>query len=236
MRLLLPSAQGIVAVSQAVADDMRRELRFENVPITVIHNPIVTPDFDARMREAVAWPWDDRDLPTIIFVGRLVAEKRLDLLFDSFIAMNRHTPARLLIVGTGAEQKEVERRIQEEHLQKYCRLIGYTHNVLPLIRAADVLVLPSDYEGFGNVLVEAMACGTQVVSTNCPHGPAEILDEGKFGQLVPMNDPTALAVALRNSLNHCFLIRPEDLKARASSFSVEAAVNHYMAIVRPASQ
>ncbi|WP_161805595.1 glycosyltransferase [Frateuria defendens] len=234
MRLLLPGANGLVAVSRGVAEDMRRELSLKNAEITIIHNPIVTPDFDAHMQETSAWPWSNRDAPTIIFVGRLSTEKRLDLLLDSFLALIRTMPARLLIVGEGSARQEIERRIRIDGLQDCCKLTGFVHNALPLMHAADVLALPSDYEGFGNVLVEAMACGTQVVSTDCPHGPAEILNDGEFGQLIPMNDPAAFEAALRNSLEHRFHVAPAALKARASTFGQEAAVSRYIALLHRA--
>lgn len=231
MRLLVPHADRIVAVSHGVADDMRRELSLPCACIEVIHNPIVTSEFDERMKEDAVWPWPDRDVPTIIFVGRLSLEKRLDLLLESFQNLLRSRSARLLIVGTGSEQQKIERRVHADGLQSCCKFTGFVQNALPLIHASDVLVLPSDYEGFGNVLVEAMACGTQVIATNCPSGPAEILGEGDFGQLIPVGDRSALEAAMRRCLDGSFRVPPAVLRARAGEFSIELAADRYLALL-----
>lgn len=231
MRALVRRAYRVVAVSQGVADEMLRELRVEKSKTRVIYNPIVTPEFEARMQEVPIWPWPDHEVPTIIYVGRLSAEKRLDLLLESFQALIRHTPARLLIVGSGPLQSSIEDRIAACGLEAHCYLTGFVSNVLPLIRKAAVLVLPSDYEGFGNVLVEAMACGTQVIATDCPHGPAEILDNGKFGQMVPMNDPSSLEAAIQRCLDGRVHVPAAALKARAREFELDAIVDRYLAIL-----
>jgi len=231
MKRLLPTAEKVIAVSEGVAQDIRQELLPHHINVHVIHNPIVTPEFEARMREAHAWPWADRDLPTIIFVGRLASVKRLDLLLDSFQSLIRHSPARLLIVGTGPLEQDIERRILRDGFDAHCKLTGFVENPLPLVLASNVLVLPSDYEGFGNVLVEAMACGTQVIATDCPYGPAEILGDGRFGQLLPTNDADALEAALRKSLNGQCHIPPDALKMRARDFTVETAARRYMELL-----
>src|SRR5690606_4782698 len=107
-------------------------------------------------------------------------------------------------------------------------LPGFVENVLPLIRQSQVLVLPSDYEGFGNVLVEAIACGTQVVATDCPHGPSEILDGGTYGQLVPTGDAVALEAAIRTVLENRFAVPEGMLKARAQEFTLDRSVDAYL--------
>ncbi|MDZ4378801.1 MAG: glycosyltransferase [Xanthomonadaceae bacterium] len=187
MRALVPRADGVVAVSRGVAEEILQKLGVSKDRLQVIYNPIVTPEFDVRTRDNVSWPWSDHDVKTIIYVGRLSAVKRLDLLLESFEAALRKRPIRLLIAGEGPLQNSLEVLIAEKGLQDHIWLTGFVSNPLPLMCKAAVLVLPSDYEGFGNVLVEAMACGTQVIATNCPHGPAEILAGGKFGQLVPVD-------------------------------------------------
>lgn len=235
MRALVPRADGVVAVSQGVADELLRHLRLSKPQIRVIYNPIVTPQFEALMQEVPTWPWADHEVPTIIYVGRLSAEKRVDLLLESFQALIQRTPARLLIVGSGPLKASIERDIAARGLEAYCCLTGFVANALPLIRNAAVLVLPSDYEGFGNVLVEAMACGTQVIATDCPHGPAEILGNGQFGQLVPMNDPSVLEAAIHDCLDGRFHVPVQELKARAGEFELDAIVGRYLAIVRGAS-
>ena len=139
-------------------------------------------------------------------------------------------PIRLLVLGYGS-QEEVARELSRElRLGDACRFLGYCENPLPWIRCADLLVLCSDSEGFGLVLVEAMGCGTQVVSTDCPDGPSEVLNDGQFGRLVPMGDAEALASAIQASLTSP-VARQDDLKKRAAEFSVERAVAKYVELL-----
>lgn len=233
MRFLYPRADQIIAVSSAVARDMQRELGLSLQSIRVIHNPIVTPEFPERMGAPIAWPWPDHLTPTIVYVGRLSSEKRLDLLFRSFVRVKQLVSCRLLIVGTGEQASDLQHIIAQQSLIEHCRMIGFVQNPLPYIKASTVLALCSDYEGFGNVLVEAMACGTQVVTTNCPDGPAEVVDEGKYGQLVPPGDTDAMAMALLRALTGETNFLPADLLRRANEFSLAKAVDAYVEVLVP---
>lgn len=230
MATLLPFARSILAVSNGVAKDLRDELRL-NCPIEVVHNPIITPLFHQLAKEPLSWPWENRSLPTIIWVGRLAPEKRLDVLVDAFALMQRSSPARLLIVGGGGMRESVCARIAALGIEDRCRLVGFVDNPLPLVRESQLLVLCSDYEGFGNVLVEAMACGTDVVATDCPYGPSEILEEGRLGRLVAVGDVQELAVAMSAVLSQGSGIPLAILKARADAFSTDSAVERYRNII-----
>lgn len=230
MRKLLPRADALVAVSQAVASDMQSLLALSR-RIEVIYNPVVLPDFESRSSMHINWPWPDDDAPAVIFVGRLSPEKRLDLLLEAFVQVRRRVPSRLLIVGDGPERERVSDRIRQSECAVHIRMQGFQPNPLPWIRQADLLVLPSDYEGFGMVLVEAMACGTQIVATDCPDGPAEILDDGAFGKLVPVGDVGALADAILAALEQPHT-PPEHLMARAQRFTLEKAAHQYMTLIR----
>jgi glycosyltransferase involved in cell wall biosynthesis len=178
------------------------------------------------------WPWLDDSVPVVVFVGRLSPVKRVDLLLAAYRDIRRKMPVRLLIVGSGPLQGWVEHQAVQYGFQRDCALTGFVENVLPLIRRSQVLVLPSDYEGFGNVLVEAMACGTQIVATDCPHGPSEILDNGTYGQLVPTGDVVALEEAIRSVLEHRFVVPAETLRDRAQAFTLDKAVDAYLEVVR----
>lgn len=230
MRALLPRSDAVVAVSDALANDMRSELGFTE-SIRAIHNPVLLPSFTDEMDQAIDWPWADRVLPTIVFVGRLVPGKRLDLLLAAFCIVTKSCAARLLIVGEGVEQDSVKDFIARHNLRDVVRLVGHKDNPLPWIKASSVLVLPSDYEGFGNVLVEAMACGTQVISTDCPDGPAEILGNGRYGQLVPPGDVAAMADAITNTLSGRVHVPSSVLMSRARDFGLERAVNAYLQVI-----
>ncbi len=230
MRFLVPHADGIVAVSRQVAADLQRELRLGVDRVCVIHNPVVTPDFENLICEQCDLPWPRDNIPVIVFVGRLSREKRIDLLLDAYRNIRRDMHVRLLIVGSGPLQAWIERRAAEYGLSRDCALTGFVSNVLPLIRRSKLLVLPSDFEGFGNVLVEAMACGTQVVATDCPHGPSEILDNGTYGQLVPTGDAVRLETAIRAVLEDRFCVPADALKKRAQLFNLDKAVDSYLRI------
>lgn len=231
MRRLLPRADAIVAVTKALAHDVGEELSLPVDRINVIHNPAVTPDIDVRIRENVAWPWQADGVPTIVFAGRLEKVKRLDLLIDAFAAVRAKIESRLLIVGAGPLEGWILQQISAHGLAPHCALIGYRANPLPYIHRSDVLVLPSDHEGFGLVLVEAMACGTQVVATDCPHGPAEILGDGVYGQLVPCGDAGALATAITQVLSGNFIVPVESLVDRSRDFTAERSCQAYLRLV-----
>lgn len=231
MRVLLPLANSTIAVSKGVAEDLARVFSLRRESISVIYNPIITSDFDTLSQQQIDWPWADHDVPVVVFVGRLCPEKRLDLLLSSLLPSLSAGQARLLVVGSGPQSDWLQRKIGSCGIETVCVLVGFVNNVLPYIRQSTVLVLASDYEGFGNVLVEAMGCGTQVVSTDCPHGPREILVNGLFGQLVPVGDSLAMRHAILQCIQGSSYIAPESLKERASAFSAQSAASAYLKIL-----
>lgn len=230
MRHLWPQADAIISVSSPLDEEVRSVLRLYN-PTYTIYNPVVLPGFDSQRQQPIRWPWPDQSVPTVIFVGRLVKVKRLDLLLKAFHLLVQKTPARLLIVGDGLERVSVLEFISTHHLTSICHLAGHQDNPLPWIQTADLLVLPSDYEGFGNVLVEAMACGTQVISTDCPHGPAEILEHGLYGQLVAPGNAHALSHAMQRALSNEFHVSAQSLAQRAQQFSLDTAARQYLDVI-----
>lgn len=230
MRYLWPQADAIISVSASLDAEVRSVLRLRKFTHT-IHNPVVLPDFDIQRQQPIHWPWPAPSVPTIIFVGRLVKVKRLDLLLKAFYLLVQETPAHLLIVGDGPERAGVMEFISTHHLTSICHLAGHQDNPLPWTQTADLLVLPSDYEGFGNVLVEAMACGTQVISTDCPHGPAEILEHGRYGQLVAPGDAHALSHAMQRALSNEFHVPVRSLAQRAQQFSLDTAAQKYLDVI-----
>lgn len=231
MRHTWPQADAIIAVSSALADDLRGTLKLRTA-IHTVHNPVVLPDFDDQMQQSIRWPWPDHAMPTLVFAGRLAKVKRLDLLLDAFYQVAKARPVRLLILGDGPERDHVTRFVEEHGLAPICHLAGHQDNPLPWIKAADLLVLPSDFEGFGNVLVEAMACGTQVIATDCPHGPAELLGYGQYGQLVPVGDAQALAQAIARALSKEFCVPALTLMRRAGEFNLGRAASRYLRVIQ----
>lgn len=230
MQWLWPKSDAIIVVSSALAEDVRESVMLKN-SIYTIYNPIVLPDYSSLIEQKIIFPWSDNKIPTFVFVGRLAKVKRVDLLLEAFKQIQQKKPCRLLILGDGPEREFILDFIAKNNLNSICHLAGQQNNPLPWIKKADALVLSSDYEGFGNVLVEAMACGTQVIATNCPSGPAEILDNGRYGQLVPVNDSHALANAMKKVLDKQFYVSTDQLQKRANEFSLEKSVHQYLNVI-----
>ena len=226
-RMLAGAADGIVAVSAGVADDLARTAGLARGRVTVIHNPVISGDFVARASAATDDPWLADDAPPVlVWVGRLVEQKDPHTLLRAFAEVA--PPARLLVLGEGEMRPALQEAVQALGLAGRVRFAGFQANPLPWIREAHALVLSSRYEGLGNVIVEALGCGTAVVSTDCPHGPREILEDGRHGALVPVGDAAALGAAMRAVLagGH----DPAALRRRAAAFTAEHAVAQHLAL------
>lgn len=228
MRALYPWADARVAVSEGVASDMARLSGLPRRDIQVIHNPAAV----GRVldKASCSLPLAIGSGPLILSVGTLKAVKRQDLLVRAFERLP-FPDATLCIVGEGGERARLEALVHALGLQGRVLLPGYQAETAPWYAHADLFVLSSDYEGFGNVIVEALEQGTPVVSTDCPSGPREILDNGRYGTLAPVGDVDALARAMETSLvrqhNH------EALKHRARDFSVGKAATAYLDLLLP---
>lgn len=190
-------AERIIAISNGVADDIACIAPGAGAHTTTVYNAGV----DERVEAGAAEALDARDKrpvgPLILGCGRLVEQKGFPYLLDAFAITRERIPgAALWIVGEGPQQPALERQIEALSLSQSVRLLGFKDNPYRYMAAADLFVLSSIFEGFGNVVAEAMACGTPVVSTDCPHGPGEIITDGVNGLLVPPRDPQALADAI----------------------------------------
>ena len=228
-RRFLPMAAGVVAVSHGVAEDIALHARVPLESVTVIHNPVVDDGFDARMDAACDHPWlVQLSVPVLVAVGRFVEQKDFPNLLEAFARVLKRRDARLILIGDGLLRPEIEAAIARLGIGPAVDLTGYRVNPLPFVRRAALFVMSSSHEGFGNVLVEALACGTPVVSTDCPFGPSEILEDGRYGKLVPVGDPEALARAILETLDAP--LPAATLRARGRSFSVARAVAAYRAL------
>lgn len=234
-RLLSPLADHVVAVSEGVAADLAAVTGIDRARIEVIPNPVVTAELAASIAQPNDDPWFRPDSPPVyVAVGRLVRQKDHATLLRAFALHRRQVDCRLAIIGEGPLLGALEALAQELGIAGDVRFLGFRENPLPYMRDAAALVLSSLWEGLGNVLVEALACGTPVIATDCPHGPAEILDGGRYGRLVRPGDHVALAAALDPTLRIDF--PPARLRARAASYSVEVAAQRYLDLGRaPAS-
>lgn len=225
-RFFLKGADGVFGVSAGVADDMATTTGFPRDRIGVLYNPACPDGLDPDALPPVEHPFFESGDPVVIGVGRLVAQKGWDMLLRAFAQLVAQRPAKLLILGVGPEEEALKALIGSLGLEGKAELLGYRQGPLSWIRRSDLFVMSSRYEGFGNVIVEALAVGTPVVSTDCNYGPSEILDNGRFGMLLPVDDAGAMARAIGEALD-----RPTDrqaLIARAQEFSVRHVVDNYL--------
>ncbi|RYG40716.1 glycosyltransferase, partial [bacterium] len=216
-----PAAHEIVAVSNGVADDAARVLGLRRERITTIYNPVINPSLRAQAAEPPAHPWfSDGGAPVVLGVGRLNAQKDFPTLIKAFAQLR--TPARLMILGEGEERASLE--AQAAPFGDRIALPGFSANPFPAMTACRVFALSSRFEGLPGALVQAMACGAPVVSTDCPSGPREILEDGRWGVLVPVGDDKALAAALEESLTRPRPVYPPEASAR---FEEEPVLDAY---------
>jgi glycosyltransferase involved in cell wall biosynthesis len=224
-----PKADEIIAVSKGVADDLAKTAKLPREKIKVIYNPVVTPQLLEQAKTNIEHSWfSPRESPVILGVGRLTQQKDFPTLIKAFAILQQNYSARLMILGEGEERPQLENLIKELKLQNKVSLSGFVSNPFAYMSQASLFVLSSAREGLPTVLIEAMAVGTPVVSTNCPSGPEEILEEGKYGSLVPVGDVEKLAKAMVKTLHNPQ--SSEVLQHRAMEFSMENSVNQYLAL------
>ena len=219
-------AHSRVGVSAGVATDIAALSGLRRGAFDVIHNPVPPrPAPSAQAMERAEALWSGERGARIVTVGSMKAQKNHPLLLRAFARLDR-PEARLMFVGDGAGRDALVSLAQELGVADRVILAGFHPDPTPFYHSADLFVLSSDYEGFGNVIVEALACGTPVVSTDCPSGPAEILENGRFGRLVPVGDVAALAQAIGAALDAP--VDGDALKRRAADFAPQIAARQYL--------
>ena len=232
MRITYPFVSGIIAVSQGVKNDLCRLGGFASEQVKVIYNPTATGVSPHReSREVRKQLWGAGYDHHILSVGTLKNQKDHETLIRAFARLSRDFNAKLTILGEGQLRAGLESLVVELGMQTRVSMPGFFTDPYPWFRTADLFVLSSQWEGFGNVIVEALECGVPVVSTDCPSGPAEILENGHYGKLVPINDPAALAAAMAESLAQAH--DREMLMNRAKVFSVRNISDQYLEYCLP---
>ncbi|MBL1178388.1 glycosyltransferase [Pantanalinema sp. GBBB05] len=231
VRWFYPWSDGIVAASHGVAVDVAQITGLSVDRIPVIHNPVVTPEVLQKMQAPIAHPWfAPGEPPVILGVGRLVSQKDFPTLINAFAQVRQQCSARLMILGEGEDRSQLELQIQQLGLTADVALPGFVDNPYAYMAKAKVFALSSIFEGFGNVVAEAMAAGTPIVSTNCDSGPAEILANGQYGKLVAVGDANALAEAIIATIQHP--LPAEVLQQRAQAFSIAAVTEQYIDVLQ----
>ena len=221
IRKLYPFSNYIVGISHGVCDDLKKLM--PNLPddkIGTIYNPVVGDNFEAELAMNVPNIFPDGAKVKIITSGRFVPQKDYPTLLKSFALFQKKNPnTHLVILGQGVLETELKALVNELDIQPYVTFAGFVDNPLAYIRQADIFLMTSAWEGFCNVLVEALYCGVNIVATDCPSGPAEILEKSKYGTLCPVGDVDAIAEAIEERLK--ILNPPEVQKIRALHFHVD---------------
>lgn len=230
-RWYLPKAAGVIGVSKGVSEDIQRAAGLRPEKVHTIYNPILAEAFRRRATEPVDHPWfvPNRDWMTVVTVGRLTEQKDHDTLLSAISYVAREQRVRLFVLGQGERLLELQALAVDLGIDDMVEFAGFKQNPYCYISAADVFALSSRWEGLPTVLVEALACNTSVVSTDCPSGPSEILDLGRYGELVPMGDNEALASALVRAPGR--ETSPDALASHLAQFEAAPVARQYLEVM-----
>jgi glycosyltransferase involved in cell wall biosynthesis len=231
MRLFYPWADRIVGVSRGVVDDVATMAALPRERLAVIPNPVVSDALFARARAELDHPWlaEDSAVPVIIGSGRFTRQKDFPTLIRAFARLHSERPARLLILGDGADRDDCWRLVEQLGLARDVQFTGLVQNPYAYLARAQLFVLSSRWEGSPTVLTEALALGIPVVSTDCPSGPREILDQGRLAPLVPVEDVEAMARAMAQVLDHP--PAAETLRAATQDYTVSHSAQVYLSLM-----
>jgi len=231
MRLFYPWADRIVGVSRGVVDDVAAMAGLPRERLTVIPNPVVSEALFVGARAPLDHPWlaAGRSVPVVIGSGRFTRQKDFPTLIRAFAQLRSARPARLLILGDGADRDACWRLVEELGLSEDVQFTGLVQNPYAYLARAQLFVLSSRWEGSPTVLTEALALGIPVVSTDCPSGPREILDNGRLAPLVPVEDVEALARAMAQVLDHP--PAAEILRAATQDYTVSHSAQAYLSLM-----
>jgi glycosyltransferase involved in cell wall biosynthesis len=229
LRTFYPWATSVVAVSRGAADDLVRTTGLARETVHVIYNPVITPELLGLASQNLDHPWfAPGEPPVVLGVGRLTRQKDFPTLIRAFAQVRRHRPARLVILGQGEDRPALEALLGELGVASDVALPGFQENAMAYMARSALFVLSSAWEGLPTVLIEALAAGTRVVSTDCPSGPREILGDGALGPLVPVGDVGAMAAAIREVLDRPPCPVPN---GALRPFTRDAAVDHYLQLI-----
>jgi glycosyltransferase involved in cell wall biosynthesis len=225
-------ADHVIAVSRGLADEVKSITGLSDKEVSAVYNPVMTAETFGQLMEKGTPPhlWlRDLTIPVVLAVGRLVPEKDYEILLQAFSRLRVERLARLVILGTGSLHGDLLRQAQGLGIDRDVLFAGFADDPFAWMQHASVLAHTARWEGFGNVIAEALACGLPVVATDCPSGPFEILEGGRYGKLVPVGDAGAVARALSEMLDAS--PDPATLRRRAAEFTVEAILPRYEEIL-----
>ena len=234
VRTHYPFAHEVVAVSEDVEKELRETYGLETDTCTTIRNPVDVEEVTSKSLREVDHDWFLDDVPVIVGVGRFVEQKQFSVLLTAFERLTRQTEARLVLIGDGPLREKLSALAVELNIEHRVDFLGFASNPYKYMRKAQLLAISSRYEGFGIVAVEALACGTPVVATDCPGGPSDILNDGEFGELVDVGDPEGLADAMARTLENP--PDPDRLMERAQHYRVDKVADRYAEVIERAAQ
>jgi len=227
MRLFYPHTDHIVAVSDGVGADIRSITGLPPSRVSTVDNPVISDELMERSSEPVNHPWfTDDNVPTILGVGRLTEQKDFTTLIRAFALARERSACRLAILGEGRQREQLQELVSSLGIHDDVLLPGFEPNPYAWITASSLFVLSSRWEGSPNVLTEALALGTPVVSTDCRSGPKEILQDGKYGDLVAVGDFKGLAEAMVRTLEQP--LPSETLQEASANHTVKASTRMYL--------
>lgn len=229
-RAFYPRAQAVIAVSAGVAEDVEGLIGRGRARVVAVPNPVVMPELATLAQATPAHPWlRQPGLRVILGAGRLTYQKGFDTLLRAFAALPDAADLRLVILGEGPEREHLESLGRDLGITARLALPGFVDNPFAYMARARLFVLSSRWEGLPGVLIQAMACGTSVVSTDCPSGPAEILQGGRYGPLVPVGDAHLLTAAMAGAL--AGPVQSQALQARAGVYDLHRATRRYLEVM-----
>lgn len=221
-----PWADHIIGNSQGVVDDLRQITGLPRQQIQLIYNPVVTPELGEKAAVCPNHPWFKAGQPPVLLaVGRLTAQKDFPTLIQAFAQVRQSQPTRLLILGEGPDRPLLETLVAKLGLEQDVSLLGFVENPYAYMAHASLFILSSRWEGLPTVLIEALYCGVPIISTDCPSGPREILADGQYGALVPVQDTAALAETIKLALTGQ---TPRPSKESWRPYELETVVNQYL--------
>lgn len=230
MRFWYRDIDCVIAVSAGVAEDTHVITGLPEDRIAVIRNPVITPDLLERSRERVEHPWlETAEVPILLGAGRLTVQKDFATLIRAFARVRAARPCRLVILGEGRQRPQLQALAQELGVADAVALPGRADNPYAWMARSSLFVLSSAWEGSPNVLAEALALGIPAVSTDCPSGPREILDGGRYGPLTPVGDPESLAEAMLRVL----AVPPSGawLRTAVEEYTAERSARRYLEVL-----
>ena len=231
-KIFYPLADFFICQSIGLKNDLEGALKLSPLKLSTIYNAILELNFDYSIPKNLSHQWFQESSINsfkLIIAGRLDSQKGIVEFIDIFKKLQQDENIQLLIMGEGDEKQRIEEQIRINYLENYVEIIPFQNNFHAFIERSDLMVVNSSYEGLNNMIVHALATGTSVISRNCPSGPSEILENGKFGRLVALGDDQGMIEMIKDEIR-APAFKKEDLIQRSKDFSIEVCGDAYKEI------